>query len=211
MSTPDGRPIHPSLVDALEPEAADAVALDALARRLGELGSDLQLGADAPAGLFDAIEARAASGSTVVAMRPRRLVLGALAAAAALVVVVGSVVVLRDGDPEPITEEVVLGGLAGFEEVAGGATVVIDGDQRTVAVELADVDVPVGHHLELWLLDADVEQIIPLGELSSTAPHDVPPEVDLGSTPVLDVSLEPDDGDPAHSGVSVVRGTITAS
>jgi hypothetical protein len=34
--------------------------------------------------------------------------------------------------------------------------------------------------------------------------------VRLGDNPEVDVSLEPDDGDPAHSGDSVLRGQLPA-
>jgi hypothetical protein len=34
--------------------------------------------------------------------------------------------------------------------------------------------------------------------------------VDVGEYPVVDVSIEPTDGDPAHSGNSVVRGTLSS-
>ena len=37
---------------------------------------------------------------------------------------------------------------------------------------------------------------------------EVPSGVDLTEYPVVDVSVEPLDGDPSHSGVSVVRGRL---
>jgi hypothetical protein len=37
----------------------------------------------------------------------------------------------------------------------------------------------------------------------------VPDGVDTAEFPVVDVSAEADDGDPAHSGDSIVRGTLT--
>ena len=38
----------------------------------------------------------------------------------------------------------------------------------------------------------------------------LPAQVDVGEFPVVDVSIEPADGDPAHSGDSVVRGTLSS-
>ena len=101
-----------------------------------------------------------------------------------------------------------LAGLPGFATASGSATVVIDGDDRSVAVALSAVEVPAGSHLEVWLLDDPIEQLVSLGELSDDAPHRLPPSVDLAVTPIVDISLEPDDGNPAHSGVSVVRGSL---
>ena len=42
-----------------------------------------------------------------------------------------------------------------------------------------------------------------------TATFPVPDGLDLGEFPVVDISVEPFDGDPSHSGDSVVRGTLT--
>jgi hypothetical protein len=37
----------------------------------------------------------------------------------------------------------------------------------------------------------------------------LPDDLDLTTYPVVDVSVEPMDGDPAHSGLSVARGSLT--
>ncbi len=36
----------------------------------------------------------------------------------------------------------------------------------------------------------------------------LPPSVDVAEFPVVDISLEPVDGNPAHCGDSIVRGTL---
>ena len=38
----------------------------------------------------------------------------------------------------------------------------------------------------------------------------VPAGLDLGEYPIVDVSDEPVDGNPAHSSVSIVRGTLAS-
>ena len=173
-----------------------------------------------PDGLWAAIEAevseaeRSGGDAAVVALGPRRsrrvarVVLGA---AAAVLVVVAVAAVLRDDDASPTTERVALEGLPDFADVSGSATVVIDGSDRSLGVDLSDVDVPPDSHLELWLLDEPVEQLVPLGPLAGTGRHAIPEDVDLTATPIVDISLEPDDGNPAHSGVSVARGRIEPS
>jgi hypothetical protein len=143
--------------------------------------------------------------------RSRRAVAIALGAAAAVLVVVGVAALVRDADSSPTTEQVALEGLPDFVDVTGSATVVIDGSARSLDVDLTDVDVPPGSHLELWLLDEPVEQLVPLGPLTGAGPHTIPQDVDLAATPIVDVSLELDDGNPAHSGVSVARGRIEPS
>jgi hypothetical protein len=212
-------PIHPNLDDALVGAEVDAAALDAIARRIGDLGPDAMI-QPPPPGLFAAIEAELAQGAEEPAVaevvelpprRSRRVLIGALGAAAAVLIAVTTATIVRDDDPAPTAEEVALEALPEFSGAAGSATVVLDGDARTVGVDLTGVDVPAGSHLELWLLDESVEQLVSLGRLSGDGPHTIPTDVDLATTPIVDVSIEPDDGDPAHSGVSVVRGQIEAS
>jgi hypothetical protein len=212
-------PIHPNLRDALDGPDEDAEALDAIVRRLGGLGPDAMI-QPPPPGLFAAIEAELARGATeppaaeVVELAPRRsrrVLVGALGAAAAVLIAATTAAIVREDEPAPTAEEVALDGLPDFADAAGSATVIVDGDARSVGVDLSGVEVPPGSHLELWLLDESVEQLVPLGRLSGAAPHDIPADVDLAVTPIVDVSIEPDDGDPAHSGVSVVRGQIEAS
>jgi len=209
----DDQKLHPNLADAIGDDAIgdDAVGaadLDAIARRLSELTSDDEIQSP-PASVFAAIEAEL--GVNVVPLasrRSRRPPLMAAAAAVVVVVVIVGAALQRDTAPAVRTQEVALAGLPGFAAASGSATVVIDGDDRSVAVALSAVEVPAGSHLEVWLLDDPIEQLVSLGELSDDAPHRVPPSVDLAVTPIVDISLEPDDGNPAHSGVSVVRGSL---
>jgi anti-sigma-K factor RskA len=215
MSARDDRPLHPNLADALGADAEHADELDAIARRIVglEQGDAVE---PPPAGLWAAIDAEVTgtSSTEVVApvtdlatRRPRRVAVMALSAAAA-VLLVAAAAVLRDDGAAPTSEQVALAGLPEFADVTGSATVVIDGRDRSLEVDLSDVDVPRGSHLELWLLDEPVEQLVPLGPLDGAAPHAIPDDVDLSATPLVDVSLELDDGNPAHSGVSVARGRI---
>jgi hypothetical protein len=36
----------------------------------------------------------------------------------------------------------------------------------------------------------------------------LPADIDIGQYPIVDVSVEPMDGNPAHSGVSIARGQL---
>jgi hypothetical protein len=66
-----------------------------------------------------------------------------------------------------------------------------------------------GEFYELWLL-GDEGKLVSLGSFnvpkSGVAELKVPVPVDAKSFRYLDVSREPADGDPAHSGISVLRG-----
>ena len=216
MNARDEQPLHPNLADALGEDTEHATELDAIARRLAALDAADAVKAP-PAGLWAAIDAEVSSaeavdpGAPVVdldARRSRRALRIALGAAAAVLVVVATVAAVRRDEQGPTTEQVALVGLPDFEDISGSATVVLDGSDRSVGVDLTDVEVPPGSHLELWLLDEPVQRLVSLGPLAGDGPHAIPEDVDLEATPVVDVSLEPDDGNPAHSGVSVVRGRI---
>jgi hypothetical protein len=62
----------------------------------------------------------------------------------------------------------------------------------------------------VWLLQPDVSGLVPLGVVhQGTNVVPLPTGIDLSAYPVVDVSVEPLDGDPAHSGVSVARGSLS--
>jgi anti-sigma-K factor RskA len=147
----------------------------------------------------------------VVPLRPRRSRL-LLAAAAALVVGLGvgaGAVALagRGGDGVPVAATA----LDPLEDsdASGRAEVVERADgTRVLQVELS-ADTPAGGYYEAWLLTESVSGLIPLGVVrAGTEEFELPPGLDLGEYPVVDVSVEPLDGDPAHSGVSVARGLL---
>lgn len=111
------------------------------------------------------------------------------------------------GDPAVVLASAELAPLQ--DDVAPATARVTDADgERVVELALPDLETPAGTHLEVWLLDPDGSDPLPLGVLASDGRHTVAPGVDLSSRSVLDVSLEPDDGDPAHSGHSLLRGDL---
>jgi Anti-sigma-K factor rskA len=62
---------------------------------------------------------------------------------------------------------------------------------------------------EVWLIDPTVTKMVAIGVLSgSQGKFTLPNGVSLSSYPLLDISLQPLDGDPKHSGKSVLRGTF---
>lgn len=63
---------------------------------------------------------------------------------------------------------------------------------------------------EVWLLDPSAKKLVALGSLDSgeTGTFSIP--VSMSDFPIVDVSFEPADGNPAHSGASVLRGGATA-
>jgi len=132
------------------------------------------------------------------------------AAAAVLVVVAAAVVVSRDGDDggapvasaelEPLPDAV--------PGTTPGAAAVVDRD-GTAELELdATIPDPDDGFYEVWLIDTAVEGMVSLGPLRSDGRYPIPAGVDVRAFPVVDVSIEPPDGQPTHSGRSVLRGVL---
>jgi len=63
---------------------------------------------------------------------------------------------------------------------------------------------------EVWLITADASALVSLGVLDGRQQtFAIPADVDLKDYVLVDVSQEPVDGDPNHSGDSIVRGELT--
>jgi hypothetical protein len=138
--------------------------------------------------------------------RPLLLVAAALVAGAA--VGAGAVAVVQSGDDgDPVTA-VALDPLADNDASGRAEIVVRDDGSRVVEVEL-DAPALDDEYYEIWLIDRDVVGMVPLGVVHpGTQTVELPDGLDLGEFPLVDVSVEPLDGDPTHSGVSVARGEL---
>lgn len=81
--------------------------------------------------------------------------------------------------------------------------------QRTLEVRV-DKNEARGYQ-EVWLIAPDLSRLVSLGVMTSDSGNfAVPAGLDLGEYPIVDVSDEPVDGNPAHSSVSIVRGTLAS-
>ncbi|PFG39128.1 anti-sigma-K factor RskA [Georgenia soli] len=132
-----------------------------------------------------------------------------IAAASFLVGVGGTVLALNlpDRDSQgPVVASAALDPMPGREATGEAAVHEKDG-RRVLDLRLDDAG-PTGF-LEVWLLDADAQRLVSLGMLTGTSgTFELPPGLDLKEFPVVDVSDEPYDGNPAHSGDSIVRGRL---
>lgn len=134
-----------------------------------------------------------------------------LAAAAAVVVVagiIGALAVAGQGGDGPVLVATVdlepLGDVPG----ASGRLVDLDGQLALdMEADAADLPDPEGFY-EVWLIDEAVEGMISLGPMRADGTYEVPANVDYRDYPIVDVSVEPHDGDPTHSGSSILRGTL---
>jgi anti-sigma-K factor RskA len=142
-----------------------------------------------------------------------------LSFAAALAVVAVSAIYLGSRSDDPTLTGTTLAaasisneGLPVASNQSAEATLIdVDGDlQLVVAFDGDDTSLPsdIDGFYEVWLIDENVEGMISLGVLTSDGRLDVPDGVDPAAFPVVDISVEPLDGDPTHSGQSVLRGVL---
>jgi hypothetical protein len=151
--------------------------------------------------------------ATVLPFRSRRRpwLLVAAAAVAGAVIGAGAVAVLdnRDDDGDPVVA-VALDPLADNNASGRAEVIVRDDGSRVVQVDLDAPALDDGYY-EVWLIDSQVVGMVPLGVvLPGTQEFELPADLDLEQFPIVDVSVEPLDGVPTHSGVSVARGELDA-
>lgn len=146
--------------------------------------------------------------------RPRWAV--PMVAAAAVAVLVGVVwSVTRSADDAGLVELAAapLGELQGSGAGADAALVrESDGRLHVVLSNASMPPPPAGSFYEIWLVDHEVTDPRSLshGSMGERLDFVVPAGVDPSAYPIIDVSLEPDDGNPAHAGTdhSVARGVL---
>lgn len=149
----------------------------------------------------------------VVQLRPRRT-WAWVAGAAAAGLVVGGAGAWWTATREPAATVVARASLEALPgwDAQGSAALETTADGARVLVVDVDEAGPGGDgYREVWLLRPDVSGLVSLGPLTGSSGRFVlPDDLDVDEFPVVDVSAEPLDGDPAHSGDSVVRGTLDA-
>lgn len=143
----------------------------------------------------------------------RRFTAGALVlACAATAIVVGGIAAgiaaLAPGsDRGTILAAASLDALTG--DVQPAAAEVVERDGRRVLVLDTRALPEADGYLDVWLIDRDVSAMINVGILDAdTQEYVLPDGIDLDRFPVVDVSVEPFDGDPTHSGESIWRGVL---
>jgi anti-sigma-K factor RskA len=151
----------------------------------------------------------------------RRLSLRPAAAALASIVLlalgIGAGLLLAGGDDEEAggggLERVELAPVVSAAENAGGTAELRPEAGGRAKIELSGLR-PSGPRdfYELWLLGDD-GQLVSLGSVRVPASGDATLDVELPVDPkefrYLDLSREPDDGDPGHSTISILRGPVT--
>ena len=140
--------------------------------------------------------------------RKRRWLVPVAAVAAAALIVVGIITVnaTRPGDEPELIASVTLDVLG--DAGSGRAELVNADGVKQIRLETADLDAGDGF-LEVWVIDPSVTKLVSLGPLRPDGIYDLPEGLDPAQFPIVDISVEPVDGDPTHSGNSVLRGQLT--
>jgi hypothetical protein len=145
--------------------------------------------------------------------RPRWLAPVLSAAAAAILAVAGTVAVIRLADTSPsVTAKAALAPLpAAPSNARGDARVLANGE---LGIDVSHLPLTTGYY-EVWLIDPEnTTKMVSIGNLPdrSDGPDvvlPIPPGTDLNTYRLVDVSAEAHDGNSAHSGKSLLRGTLT--
>ena len=130
----------------------------------------------------------------------------AAAAAVVLVVAVGVVIGSRSSDDATVVATAALEPLG--DTGAGNAKLLEQDGLLQLQLSTSGIDAGDGF-LEVWVINTDVTQLVSLGPLRNDGIYELPPGLDPASFPIVDVSVEPIDGVPTHSGDSVLRGQLT--
>ena len=154
--------------------------------------------------------------------RPRRTALLVAAAAAVVGLVVGGAATAaftdRSTSPSPSSASPRPSAFAvepltpvqGASTAARGEVEMYGAEAGHTRMKVLASDLPppgAGRFYYAWLLDPSTQKMLPLGQVG---PEGASFDIDntaLSSYSSVDISLEEDDGDPAHSATSVLRGT----
>lgn len=184
--------------------AGDLVAPDerVWGRIASDVGQQAAVGQQAPVG----------HEASVIDLRQHRRLATVVGVAAAVAMFAGIGVaawqLLRPGEPDVIATAS-LDPFPDWPDASGTALVerLPDGG-RAITVSL-DAPGGVGGYHEVWLINADDTGLVSLGIVTgSTGSFLIPSDLDLDRYDVVDISDEPYDGDPYHSGDSIVRGRL---
>ncbi|WP_062518851.1 anti-sigma factor [Demequina silvatica] len=167
---------------------------------------------DAPAGaVVPLTRARGRRERRVPGHTFRGWVVGAAAAVGVVIGGVGVALLGLGGDGsggDTVVAQAALADLA-TEADAGTARVEQRADGTEVLVVDTVYDASADGALEVWLIDPDVIGMVSVGFLTGDhGEFEIPAGYDVASFPIVDISVEPADGDPTHSGDSITRGVL---
>jgi anti-sigma-K factor RskA len=158
-----------------------------------------------------------ASEATVGTGRPKRLAVVVAGVAATVVALVGAgvgvgTVIARPGNPTsgPLVASAALRPIDAPASATGSIKAVAVGNTRNLTVETKHLKPPTSEHFyEVWMLNTATLKMLPVGVLppSGTGTYSMGASIMAGYSAV-DISLQSNNGNPAHSSTSVLRATF---
>ena len=125
------------------------------------------------------------------------------AAAALVVVITAAAVWTRSADDVTVLSSTELEPLG---DSGQGSAEIVDHD-GSLQLRLAATGIePTDGFTEVWLINPDVTELISLGPIRTDGVYDLPTGLDPAAFPIVDISSERFDGNPQHSGDSILRG-----
>jgi hypothetical protein len=160
---------------------------------------DAVAGAEAPEASADVVELAARS--------PRTYVWLVGVAAVLLLLVLGGWLLTAEADDDVIGRT----DLQALDEtgaVVGDARLIDDDGELRLQIDTEPIEPGEDGYLEVWVIDPDITELVSLGPVRPDGSYDLPPGIDPEQFPIVDISREPLNGDPTHSGDSVVQGQL---
>nr|WP_238355730.1 anti-sigma factor [Kribbella sandramycini] len=156
-------------------------------------------------------DARRTPNASVRRFRGRALV--AAAAVAAVLgagVGVGATLIVQDDEKPTVQAVVPLSALEG-RSGTGTADLLKAASGEQLKVTASGLAAAAGYY-EVWMINTDGKRMVSLGVLdpSSAGTFQLPAQLIAQGYRIVDISLEPDDGNPEHSRNSIIRGTLPA-
>ncbi len=149
---------------------------------------------------------------TARSFRGRTLAVAAtIAAVIGAGVGIGGTLLLREDEkPDPVEVAIKLDPLEG-KAGAGTADLVKASAGGKLKVTASGLSASQGFY-EVWLINTDGKRMVSLGVLDPTTggTFQIPGQITAQGYRIVDISLEPDDGNPEHSHDSIIRGTLPA-
>jgi anti-sigma-K factor RskA len=191
----------------------DTAALEQLRKVAGQLTDEDFRRDEPPAELWSGVAAEMDRPATqVVTLPPRRRPWLAAVAVVATTLVVAAGLLISRGDSDNVVAAAALSnqGLSPLGSASSGkAEIIRSGQSYELHLDVNRLPTDPSSYIEVWLIDPEVKGMISLGPFHGNGDYVIPSGVDPAKYPIVDVSLEPSDGVPTHSGVSLVRG-VTA-
>lgn len=201
--------------DNHDSETADSERELETLRALAEtITTDDYIREEPPVDIWREIASQSGTGG-VTTLASRRMSANRILSIAAALVLVGAAgfgltrILVSEPTPDVAAEvQLVNTGLPVATTATAAAELLLSDDGYELDIDLSAIPDPGDALLEIWIIDTEVEGMFSLGTVDGDGRFELPPGIDPADFPIVDISVEPIDGDPTHSGQSVLRGIL---